>query len=192
MLPLVLAQVAAPAPAPPPPAPPDRAWHWELKAWSPERQHTSYELEYAPVWYRPVGSSEPSTARGSELAVGVRTVTRTLPFLLSLSMRPTLRILDSQSYALSVVQAVSVGLALGPLEPDVGGGLSTITVDVIRGHWSAELFSPRATAGLWLHFGSFRVGAHAYGEVLWRWFGNDSYLLRGVAFELGAEPWPRP
>jgi hypothetical protein len=137
-----------------------------------------------------MGSSDPTGARGSELAVGVRSVTYALPFLLSLSQRPTLRILDGQSFALSMVQTVSVALSLGPLEPDVGGGFSTITVDVIHGHWSAELLSPRASTGLWLHFGSFRLGAHAYGELLWRWFGNDSYLLRGIAFELGAEPHP--
>jgi hypothetical protein len=164
-----------------------QSMHWEYADWSTDRQRTSYEVAYAPVWFRPIGSADPGWARGSEIALGARTVTRAAPFLFSLSTRPALRILDGQSYALSFVQTVSVGLGLGPLEPDVGGGFSTITVDSIHGQWSAELLSPRAAAGAWIHFGSFRLGAHVYGEYLWRWFGNDSYLLRGVSIELGLE-----
>jgi|SRR5579884_1360109 len=161
--------------------------HFDWQAWSAERQRTSYEAEYAPVWSRPIGSTDPSWAQGSEIAVGARSITRTPPFLFSLSVRPTLRILDSRAFALSFVQTVSVGLALGPLEPDVGGGFSMATLDAIHGQWSAELLSPRAAAGAWIHIGSFRLGAHAYGEYLWRWFGNDSWLARGVAIELGYE-----
>jgi hypothetical protein len=169
------------------PDPPDRAWHWDRRAWLLPHQRTSFELEYAPVWFRAMGSSEATWDRGSEFAVGSRSITHALPFLLSLSSRPSLRVLDSKSFALSMVQTVSVALAVGPLEPEVGGGFSTITADIIHGHLSAELLSPRAAAGLWLHVGRLRLGAHAYGEVLWRWFGNDSYLLRGVAIELGME-----
>jgi hypothetical protein len=171
----------------PPPAPPERAWHWEWQAWRRGHDHMSYEVEYAPVWYRPMNSAEPSWARGSEIALGSRSITHALPFLLSLSSRPSLRILDSQSFALSLVQTVSVSLTLGPLEPEVAGGFSVITGDIMHGHISAELLSPRAAAGLWLHFGRLRLGSHAYGEVLWRWFGNESFLLRGIAFELGLE-----
>jgi hypothetical protein len=169
-----------------------QSMHFEWRDWSADRQRTSYEVAYAPAWFRPIGSADPGWARGSEIAVGARTVTRTGPFLFSLSVRPTLRILDAQSYVLSFVQTVAVGLALGPLEPDVGGGLSTLTVDSIHGQWSAELLSPRAAAGAWIHMGRFRLGVHAYGEYLWRWFGNDSYLLRGISIELGVERQPPP
>ncbi len=158
-----------------------------MAAWSPERQHTTYELHYAPVWYRPIVSASPDWSFGSEVGLGARVSAHVLPFLLTYSTEPALRILDSKSYALSILQRLHVALALGPLEPEVGGGVSTITVDVIHGTGSAELLSPRAEAGLWLHAGSFRVGAHAYGEYLWRWFGNTDYLLRGVTIDLGFE-----
>jgi hypothetical protein len=168
---------------------------WSLAAWSPERQHTTFELHYAPVWYRPIGSASPDWSFGSEIGLGVRVTAHLLPFLLTYSTEPALRILDSKSFALSILQRVYVALALGPLEPEVGGGFSTITVDVFHGAGSAELFSPRAEAGVWLHAGSVRVGVHAYGEYLWRWFGNTDYLLRGISIAVGFEarpPVPQP
>lgn len=166
------------------PARPDTPWRWDMGAWTPERQQTTWELHYAPVWYRPVGSGDPRWPMGFEVGFGARTTTRVLPFLVSWSSEPALRVLDSKSFALSVMQRVFAGLALGPIEPELGAGLSTLTVDVFHGNFSAELFSPRAEAGLWVHLGKVRVGAHAYGEYLWRWLGNRDYLLRGVAFEL--------
>jgi hypothetical protein len=183
VLPILLAQLAQSPAVPPPQA----AWHRDYGAWSPRRQRIAYELEYAPIWSRPVGSGDPEWTRGSELAAGERIITHASPFLLSLTTRGAFRILDGQSYALSLLQTLAVSVALGPLEPDVGGGFSVFTVDAVHGHWSAEALSPRAVAGLWLHFGPFRVGAHAFGEVLWRWWGNDSYLVRGVGIEIGGE-----
>jgi hypothetical protein len=126
-----------------------------------------------------------SWTKGFELGVGARVTTVALPFLLSVSLEPYLRVLDSKSYAASMLQRVDVGLKLGPVVPEVGGGLSTITVDVVHGHWSAQLLSPRAEAGLFLHLGTLRIGAHAYGEYLWRWWGNTSFLVRGFDFVLG-------
>jgi hypothetical protein len=193
---VVTAEPVGPAPGPNDPAqalpdetpdPPDRAWHWDRRAWLSRHQRTSFELEYAPASFRAAGSTRASWDHGSEVAFGSRSITHASPFLLSLSTRPTLRVLDAQSFALSMVQTVSVALSLGPLEPEVGGGFATITADIVHGHISAELLSPRAIAGLWLHLGRLRVGAHAYGEVLWRWFGNDSYFFRGVAIEVGVE-----
>jgi len=161
-----------------------------MSAWQPEHQRSVLELHYAPVWYRPIGSARPDWSQGSEIGLGVRSTTYVLPFLLTYSNEPALRILDSKSYALSLLQRVYVAMALGPFEPEVGGGLSTVTVDVFHAHWSAEMFSPRAEAGLWVHLGPVRVGAHAYGEYLWRWFGNTDYLLRGVSIDLGFEQRP--
>jgi hypothetical protein len=97
---------------------------------------------------------------------------------------PSLRILDSKSYALSIVQTVRVGLELGPVEPEVGGGFSTFTVDAFHGDFSFEMLSPRASAAVWLHFGGLRLGVEAYGEYLWRWLGDSNYLLRGLEFEV--------
>jgi hypothetical protein len=179
-LPVVFAEPAAASRVQDDSAPPG-AW----SAWSPQRQHVFYELHVAPAWYRPMGSPEPGWMRGWEVGAGQRVTTRIRPVLLSYSIEPALRILDSKSYAFSFLQRVDVAVALGPLELQVGGGLSTLTIDAIHGDWSAELFSPRAEAGGALRLGSLRIGAHAYSEYLWRWFGNTSYLLRGIAFELG-------
>jgi len=169
------------------PVRPDAAWHWDMGAWTPERQQISHEFHYAPVWYRPIGSADPRWPLGFEVGFGTRATTRVLPFLLSWSSEPALRVLDSKSFALSVVQRLYAGVALGPFEPEVGGGLSLVTVDVFHANFSAEMFSPRAEAGFWLHFRSVRVGAHAYAEYLWRWFGSRDYLLRGVAIEVALE-----
>jgi hypothetical protein len=128
-----------------------------------------------------------SRTEGFELGAGARVTTVALPFLLSVSIEPFLRVLDSKSYAASILQRVDVGLKLGPVVPEVGGGVSTITVDVVHGNWSAELLSPRAEAGLWLHLGALHIGAHAYGEYLWRWWGNTSFLIRGLDFVLGLD-----
>ena len=162
----------------------DRAWQWTLAAWSPERQESAFELHYALVDYRPVGSSVARWSRGSELAFGSRSTARVLPFRLTWTSDPTLRILDAKSYALSFVQTVRVGLALGPVEPEVGGGLSTFTVDAFHGDFSFEMFSPRASAAVWLHFGGLRLGVEAYAEYLWRWLGDSNYMLRGLEVEM--------
>jgi hypothetical protein len=169
------------------PAQPDAAWQWDMGAWTPERQQTSLELHYAPVWYRGRGSANPNWPMGFEVGFGARATTRVLPFLLSWSTQPVFRALDSKSFAFSFLQQVFAGVALGPLEPEVGGGLSMVTVDVFHANFSAEMFSPRVEAGLWFHFRALRVGAHAYSEYLWRWLGDRDYLLRGVAIELALE-----
>jgi hypothetical protein len=162
----------------------DRGSRWTMAAWSPERQEASFELHYALVDYRPIGSAAARWSRGSEFGFGTRSTTLALPFRLTWTSDPTLRVLDSKSFALSIVQTVRVGLALGPVEPEVGGGFSTLTADVFHGDFSFEMLSPRAVAGLWIHLGNLRLGVEAYGEYLWRWLGDTNYLLRGVAFEL--------
>jgi hypothetical protein len=159
-----------------------------MAAWTPERQHTSFEVHYAPVWYRGIGSADPHWPLGFEVGFGSRVTTRVLPLLVSWSVEPALRVLDSKSFALSILQRVFVGLAVGPFEPEVGAGLSMLTVDVFHANFSVELASPRAELGFAVHFGRLRLGAHAYGEFLWRWLGDRDYLLRGVAIELGVEP----
>jgi hypothetical protein len=184
---LAVATWASSASANSPPAEPDTAWHWDMTTWMPEHQHASLELHYAPVWYRGIRSADPHWPAGFEVGFGARATTRALPFLLSWSSEPALRILDSKSFALSILQRVFAAVALGPFEPELGAGLSLITVDVFHANFSAELASPRAEVGFWMHFRSLRVGAHAYAEYLWRWLGDRDYLLRGVAIELAVE-----
>jgi hypothetical protein len=164
-----------------------------MDAWSPERQQAMFELHYAPFEHRATGDPDPQWRHGWEIGLGSCNTTRVLPFLLTWSSDLALRVLDSKSFALSVVQMISVGLALGPLEPHVGGGLSTITGEVVHTKWSVAFFSPRAQAGLSLHLGGLRISADAYDEYLGRWFGGRSYLVRGLAFGVAFETSrPRP
>lgn len=158
-----------------------------MDAWSPERQQGMFELHVAPFDHRATGDPDPRWQRGWEVGLGSSNTTRVLPFLLTLSSDLALRVLDSKSFALSIVQMVTVGLALGPLEPHVGGGLSMITAEVAHAEWSVALFSPRAQAGLSLHLAGVRVGADAYDEYLGRWFGGRSYLVRGISFGVAFE-----
>ncbi len=159
-----------------------------MSVWSPERQDRRFELHFAPVWYRGIGNRDARWPLGFEIGFGSRSVARVRPFLLSWSSEPAFRALDSKSFALSILQRVFAGVELGPIEPEVGGGVSMLTLDVFHANYSIEMASPRAEAGAWLHIGALRLGAHAYGELLWRWFGDRDYLLRGVAFEVGIAP----
>jgi hypothetical protein len=113
---------------------------------------------------------------------------RPRPFVIAWGSGFTLRGLDSASFALSYVQYVSVGLSLGPVEPDVQAAFSIATIDVFHGNWSAELFSPRVSAGVWLRLGTLRVGARAFSEYLWRWLGDGDVFVRGalVSLQIGS------
>jgi hypothetical protein len=170
--------------APSSPANTDGAWRWSLAAWSPERQESSFELHYALVDFRPIGSPLVRWSQGSEFALGTRATAIVLPFRLTWTSDPTLRILDSKSFAFSIVQTVRLGLALGPIEPEIGGGVSTFTIDDFHANFSVQMFSPRVAAAIWAHLGNLRLGVEAYSEYLWRWLGDSNYLLRGLEFEL--------
>jgi hypothetical protein len=188
-LPVLAADVAAQAPGPattaptpPPPLDTDLA-HVTWSSWESDRQHHPLQLEAGPLWWRKRGTPGDAT-EGFEGSVGAGSLVRVYPFALAATTQVLLRGLDSSSYALSYVQTISAALVLGPLEPDLRASLSLATVDVIHGNWSAELLAPRIGAGAWLRFGPVSLGAHAYGEYLWRWLGNGDVISHGVVFTL--------
>jgi hypothetical protein len=158
--------------------------HVTWSIWEEEHQHHPLELNAGPIFWRKRGDSAAGMTQGFEGSVGSSTLVRIRPFVLLATTELTLRALDPASYALSYMQSLSAGLVLGPFEPDLRATLSMVTVDVLRGNWSAELFSPRIAAGAWLHLGRLGVGAHVFGEYLWRWLGNGDVIDRGVVFEL--------
>jgi hypothetical protein len=158
--------------------------HLDMALWRPEHQHYAFELSAGPLLWRRVGSADATGHHGFEGGVGTVTAVRPRPFVISWGSSLTLRALDSKSFALSYAQYVSVALSLGPIEPDVRAGLSIATIDVFHGNWSAELFSPRVSAGMWLRLGKLRVGAHAFSEYLWRWLGDGDVFVRGALLTL--------
>jgi hypothetical protein len=167
------------------PAPIDQSLdNFDWSVWRLERQHHALELDLGPIYWRRVGSTSRSLISGFEAGAGSATMVRIKPLVLSSLSEIVFREFDSESYALSYMQHVSAGLALGPFEPEVSVALSLVTVDAFHGNWSGELFVPRTAAGAWMHLGALRLGAHAFGEYLWRWLGNGDVVLRGIAFSL--------
>jgi hypothetical protein len=105
---------------------------------------------------------------------------------------------DALSLALSRYQ-LEAGVRLGPFEPMVRVGFTTLHLDIGHG-FSLGLFTPRVGAGLWLKLGKARLGASAFTEYFWRWLGDDSAFVNGLTFELQldtpmqrpATSWPSP
>jgi hypothetical protein len=161
--------------------------HVTWSIWEDQHEHHPLELNAGPIFWRKRGDRATSLTQGFEGSVGTSTLVRVRPFVMFATTELTLRALDSSSYALSYMQSLSAGLVLGPVEPDLRASLSMVTVDVLRGNWSAELLSPRVAAGVWLHIGRLGLGAHAFGEYLWRWLGNGDVIDRGFVFELSFE-----
>jgi hypothetical protein len=186
--PVVAAEAPAQPTAPVPPGPIDTDLaHVTWSLWEVEHQHHPLELGAGPIFWRKRGDRSTSPTQGFEGSVGSSTLVRIRPFVLLATSELTLRGFDPSSYALSFMQSLSAGLTLGLLEPDARATLSMVTVDVFRGNWSAELFSPRIAAGAWLHIGRLGLGAHAFGEYLWRWLGNGDVIAHGVVFELSID-----
>lgn len=104
---------------------------------------------------------------------------------------------DALSLALSRYQ-LEAGVRLGPFEPMVRVGFTTLHLDIGHG-FSLGLFTPRVGAGLWLKLGKARLGASAFSEYFWRWLGDESAFVNGLTFELQLETpmqpttsWPSP
>jgi len=148
-------------------------------------------LRVAPFSYRP--TSGEAWERGWELGGTMSVTSVQRPFFLTSFQSTTLRVLDSRSYSLSLLQSGAlVGLRIGPVEPEAGIALSTINLDIFHKDFSFGMFSPRAAAGVGLRFGEVRLSVHAYSEYLWRWLGTD-YYTRGVALTVRVQrPPPTP
>lgn len=128
--------------------------------------------------YRPTSGTQ--WQRGWEFGGSIAITNRQEPFFITGYQATALRVLDSKSYSLSVLQSGAlVGCRVGPVEPEAGIAVSTIMVDLLHDDFSVGMFSPKVSAGFGIRLGDVRIGAHAYSEYLWRWFGTDLYL-RGV------------
>jgi hypothetical protein len=170
------------------PAPPEAKG--SVKLFDQRTATFSLQLDVGPIWYRP--TSDVDTAdwsadyqRGTgEIAAGPVISTPAHPFYLAGVQKTLLRMLDSKSFAWSVLtHELATGAALGPIEPEVRLGFSLLTVDAMYGDWSFELLSPRVALGMGIHLGKIRVDMKGYTEYLWRWFGPD-VLVRGITLGL--------
>jgi hypothetical protein len=140
------------------------------------------ELEGAPMWWRKGGTND--TGAGWELSFGAATESRVGQLFVAGLVRTQFRWFDSKSVALTPLQNMAmVGIKLGPFEPESRVGFSLLTFDVFHGAYSFEMFSPRIEAGLGIRIGRFRVAAHGYSEMIWRWWGSN-YWDKGIAFSI--------
>jgi hypothetical protein len=81
------------------------------------------------------------------------------------------------------------GPRLGPIEPMVRVGFTTLHLDVGHGV-SFGMFSPRVGCGLWFKLPSTRVGVSAFTEYFWRWLGNESAFVHGLTLEIQPDSAP--
>jgi hypothetical protein len=113
------------------------------------------------------------------------------PFYIAGASRTLLRIFDSKRFSWGIFhQDLAGGLRLGPLEPEVRIGASLLSIDVMNAEWSAQLFSPRVSAGVGLHLGKIKVDIKGHAEYLWRWFGPD-YFVRGITLGVRIDAPPK-
>ena len=124
------------------------------------------------------------TRDGVEIGGGQAVLAHAGPAFAGVVQGTLARVFGTSGVALSSSYEFLGGLALGPFEPEVRAGVSTLTVDVVHAQPSIELLSPRAVGGLSVRLSDrVSIGAFAYGEYLWRWFGPD-YRLWGATLDL--------
>jgi hypothetical protein len=135
--------------------------------------------------YRGVHHDEWSTGV-FELFLAQEVHTRRFPFYLLSTRGSSIRVYDDKSYGLAFMQDIGGGVAIGPLEPEWHIGAHLVELDVFHGNWNASVLSPRASVEIGIRAGRARFELIAYGQYLWRWFG-ESYLVRGVSLGLQLE-----
>lgn len=124
------------------------------------------------------------TREGVEIGGGQAVLAHAGPSFAGVIQGTLGRVFGASGVALSYSYEMLGGLQLGPFEPEVRAGVSTLTVDVIHAQPSIELFSPRAVGGFSIRVSPrISIGAFAYGEYLWRWFGPD-YRVWGATLDL--------
>jgi hypothetical protein len=164
-------------------------------------RHTS-NMAFSLLGSRPVSAHTES--RGYAIAGGESMTVRSGVLLAGGMQEHELRFVPDDALSLSLSRyQLDAGLRLGPLEPMVRVGFTTLHLHIGHG-FSLGLFAPRVGAGLWLKLSKVRLGASAFTEYNWRWFGDESSFVRGLTFELqletpmqrpapgGATSWPSP
>jgi hypothetical protein len=178
--------LAAPAKARPRPARTSKFESWQLLNPYSARHFT--QLSLGIVGYRPVNEERESVGYSLAIGEGLSTV-RTL-FLAGGLQEHELRFVPKDSLSLRFSRYMwEAGPRLGPLEPMVRVGFTSIHLDIGHGV-SFGMFSPRVGAGLWLKLPNSRVGVSVFTEYSWRWVGDDSAFVHGLTFEI--QPMAKP
>lgn len=155
-------------------------------------------MSFSVLGPRPV--DERSKSPGYAIAGGEAVALLSGPFLAGGLQDHELRLVPDDALSLSLSRyQLEGGVRLGPFEPMARVGFTTLHLDIGHG-FSVGLFTPRVGAGLWLKLGKVRLGASAFTEYFWRWFGDDSAFVHGLTFELqlatplqrAATSWPSP
>lgn len=134
--------------------------------------------------YRRWHGREDST--GYQIGGGQAPAIRASRFYLGMIQGALLRWYPSEGFALGHTYDVWTSVALGPFQPEVRLGLTSLMIDRLHGQWGVQIGSPRVAAGASFRLGPVDLGAFAFSEYSWRWRGDD-LLLKGVYIDLRFE-----
>ena len=125
-------------------------------------------------------------ATGYQLGGGQAPAIRASRFYLGLVQGALLRWYPSEGFALGHTYDTWASVALGPFQPEVRLGLTSLMIDRIDGQWGLQIGSPRVAAGASFRLGPVDLGVFAFREYSWRWRGDD-LLLTGLYLDLRFE-----
>lgn len=171
------------------PAPPHRPWLLLDPFTARHARSIAFGLLDARLLSRSAASP------GYSLAFGENLTTVTSYFAAGALQEHELRLVPDDALVVNLSRYQWEGsLRLGVLEPTVRVGFTTLHLDVGDAGFSFGAFSPRVGAGLWLALPSARLGVSVFSEYFWRWWGEESALVRGLTFEIQprAEPLRKP
>jgi len=119
-----------------------------------------------------------------DVTTGQELRTHKFPFYLLSTRAASIRMYDTKSYGIAFYQDIGGGIAIGPIEPEIHFGAHLVELDAFHGSWNFSLLSPRASAEVGIRIGRARVEVAAYTQYLWRWWGCESQLVRGISIGL--------
>jgi hypothetical protein len=171
--------------APQPDAIPPKSivWHpWPL--FDPYLAPRSTVVSGGPTWERSSSGAGPRRG-GFELLIGRTMETRRSVLFTRLELEYGLRVTGGDAWVVSLPRYSYVsGLLLGPVEVAARVGVSLMQVHFGSGGFGAGFFSPRVAAGVAVRAGPVRIGALAFSEFAWRWFGGPDARVDGLVLEL--------
>jgi hypothetical protein len=158
-------------------------WHpWPL--FDPFLSPRSTVLSGGPTWERAPNGAGPR--RGGFEALYGRTIeTRRSVLFARLELEYGVRVTGGDAWVVSLPRYSYVsGLLLGPMEAAARLGVSVAQIHFGAGGFGMGFLSPRVAAGVAVRAGLFRIGALAFSEYAWRWFGGPDARVDGVVLEL--------
>jgi hypothetical protein len=158
-------------------------WHpWPL--FDPFLSPRSHVLSGGPTWERASNGAGPGRG-GFEVLYGRTIETQRSVLFARLELEYALRVTGGDAWVVSLPRYSYVsGLVLGPIEATARVGVSLLQVHFGSGGFGAGFLCPRVAAGVAVRLGPLRIGALAFSEYSWRWFGGPDARVDGLVFEL--------